>query len=73
MTKFILVLHICSTLYAPCLPPIQDPTFYDTWLNCGIAGYEQGLNIFESLESGTIEDSRIYIKFTCEEVESSDI
>lgn len=73
MTKFILVLQICSALYTPCLAPIQDPTFYDTWRNCGIAGYEQGLNVFESLELETIEDSRIYIKFMCKEVESPDI
>jgi len=73
MTKFILVLQICSALYTPCLHPIQDPTLYDTWQNCGIAGYEQGLDVFKSLESKTIEDSRIYVKFKCEEVKSPNI
>ena len=71
--KFILILQICSALGGSCLPPISDPEIYSSWLKCGRAGFEQGLNVINSLEPGDIEESRIYIKFTCQEVESSDI
>ena len=71
--KFILILQICSVLGGSCLPPISDPEIYSSWLKCGKAGFEQGLNVINSLESEDIEESRIYIKFTCQEVESSDI
>jgi len=73
MTKFILILQICSALSDPCLPPNSDPEIYNSWLECGKVGFNQGLNVMNSLESNDIEENRIYIKFTCLEVESSDI
>ena len=68
MIKFILILQVCSSLYKPCIPSFQDSTLYDTWQNCGIAGYEQGMSIMKELESEEVNSSKIYVRFTCEEV-----
>ena len=73
MTKFILILQICSALSRPCLPPLTDPEIYNSWLECGNAGLTTSLNVVNSLEPKDIEKNRIYIQFTCREVEAPDI
>ena len=71
--KFLLIIQICSSIYNGCLTPLNDPYSYNSWKDCGLAGYEQTMNIMKELDSSLVNKDKIYIRFSCEEVESSDI
>jgi len=71
MTKFVLVLHMCSMLSGQC-PSSHLPGFsFDTHSQCTEYGYRVAHGTFKSLEEDqdlhkeTIENNRIVVKFEC--------
>ncbi len=74
MTKFILVLHMCSMLSGQC-PSSHVPGFsFETHAACTEYGYRVAHGTFKSLEEDQelnqeyIENSRIVVKFECRPV-----
>jgi len=71
--KFLLIIQICSSIHSGCLEPLNNTLFYDSWKNCGMAGYEQAMNVMKILDPYKVNKERIYVQFTCKEVETTDI
>ena len=51
--------------------PVTDPKEYDSWGECGMAGYVSSINLLKSMNSEYINTKRIYIAFTCKEINNS--
>ena len=71
MTKFILMIWVCSFLGGQtCLPPIQSPTTYDSWYECSRAAHQESLKIMSKLGYTVVNKDQIAMKYRCKEVSS---
>ena len=70
MIKFLLVMQICSGLYGDCMP---EQTFleHDTWAECSRQGTINILATIDMLGDDYINTSKLYVKFTCREVNTT--
>ena len=65
MTKWVLVLIICSFESNTCMPPIEYPMKFNDGYDCMIAGYKESLLKTEQIKTEEINKHNIYIKFSC--------
>ena len=71
--KFILVLQICSSLSLSCLPPIKvDNVLYNSWYDCGKAGYKSAYEILAQSNKVDVNKAKTLIQFRCIEVVAED-
>jgi len=71
--KFILVLQICSSIAQTCMPPIKaDNILYDSWYDCGKAGYKSAYEILDKLTKVEVNKAKTMIQFRCVEVVAKD-
>ena len=71
--KFILVLQICSSIAQSCMPPIKaDNILYDSWYDCGKAGYKSAYEILDKLTKVDVNKAKTMIQFRCVEVVAKD-
>ena len=70
MIKFFLVMQICSGLYGNCMP---EQTFleHDTWSECSRQGTINTLATIDMLGDDYINTNKLYVKFTCREVNTT--
>ena len=70
MIKFLLVMQICSGLYGNCMP---EQTFleHDTWVECSRQGTINTLATIDMLGDDYINTNKLYVKFTCREVNTT--
>jgi hypothetical protein len=70
MIKFLLVMQICSGLYGNCMP---EQTFleHDTWSECSRQGTINTLATIDMLGDDYINTNKLYVKFTCREVNTT--
>ena len=70
MIKFLLVMQICSGLYGNCMP---EQTFleHDTWSECSRQGTINTLATIDMLGYDYINTNKLYVKFTCREVNTT--
>ena len=69
MTKWALILIICSSQSNTCLPPIEYPIKYNDGYDCMVAGYKESLLETEQIGRKEINEYNIYIKFGCNPVD----
>ena len=50
--------------------PVTDPKEYDSWGECGMAGYKSSIELLNNMKPENINSMRIYIGFTCKEINS---
>ncbi len=65
MTKWVLVLIICSFQSNTCMPPFEYPIKYNDGYDCMVAGYKEALLKTEQIGRKEINEYNIYIKFGC--------
>ena len=71
MTKFILMIWVCSFLGGQtCLPPIQSPTMYDSWYEWSRAAHQESLKIMSKLGYTVVNKDKVAMKYRCKEVSS---
>ena len=71
MTKFILMIWVCSFLGGQkCLPPIESPTMYDSWYECSRAAHQESLKIMSKLGYTVVNKDQVAMKYRCKEVSS---
>ena len=71
MTKFILMIWVCSFLGGQkCLPPIESPTMYDSWYECSRAAHQESLKIMSKLGYTVVNRDQVAMKYRCKEVSS---
>ena len=65
--KFFLILWVCSAINASCIvPPITIPDTFDSHNACVIAGYKNGLNVFQLMDQKITEEQRLFVAFNCQ-------
>ena len=69
--KFILVLHICSSVYLNCLPPVNDTFVFNSWIECANAGYLRAIETTNKMNSDIVNRYKIVVNFECVEIEES--
>ena len=68
MTKFTLIIWICSFLHGEiCMAPIQSPTVYNSWYECSRAAHQESLKIISKLGYRTVNKEKIGLKYRCKE------
>jgi len=76
MTKFYVVLYMCSMLSGQCPSYHYTGHSFPTHTECVEFGYRIAYGTFKNLEtteefdSGYIENSKIVVKFQCEEIKA---
>ena len=70
MIKFLLVMQICSGLYGNCMPE-QIMLEHDTWSECSRQGTINTLATIDMLGDDYINTNKLYVKFTCREVNTT--
>lgn len=68
MTKFVLVLYLCSYVSGTCVPPYQAPGSYDNIYNCFLDGYKHSIDKLTELGKDTVNESQLFIRFICREI-----
>ena len=51
--------------------PVTDPKEYDSWGECGMAGYVSSAELLKNINFEYINNKRIYITFTCKEINNT--
>jgi len=65
MTKWALVLVICSFESNTCIPPFNYPIQFDDAYDCMMTGYQESINKTIEIGREDINKHNIYIKFSC--------
>ena len=80
MTKFIIVLHLCSMITGQCPSShFSIKTGFETHYDCALNGYAVAqqtymeLKKLENVDADHIEKNRLVIKFECREIFFPDI
>ena len=71
MTKFTLIIWVCSFLSQPvCMAPVKSPILYDSWYECSRAAHHESLKIISKLGYKTVNKDKIGLKYRCKEESS---
>ena len=72
MTKFTLIIWVCSFLGSPatCLPPMEYPKQFNSWYECSRTAHRESLILISKMGFKYINDHRVAIKYSCQEVSS---
>ena len=62
---------ICSAVANQCMPPFQIDKVYNDGYDCMVDGYKIALDKTEEIGREDINESKIYIKFSCNEDQSN--
>ena len=66
MTKFILILWVCSFLAGTnCMPPVTYPGVYDSWLDCSKAAHVESIKLLETFDLDFVNKNQVGMKYIC--------
>ena len=68
MTKFILILSVCSFLTGECKNPVQPPVVYDSWAECAADASLKSLELLQKEGKASVNQYRLAVKFGCYQV-----
>ena len=64
--NYILILWVCSSITATCIPPpIYQTLPYQTHYECVKAGYVDSLKLVETMGEAIIEREKLFVAFNC--------
>ena len=72
MIKFVLILHLCSTLSGECLDSQYVGELPDHY-TCVKAGYVEAYKSFETLDKEEINEQKLAIRFECKEIKQEKV
>ena len=72
MTKFILIVWVCSFLgnQAACLPPLEYHKQFDSWYECSRTAHSETLLMISKMGFKYINDNKIAMSYSCKEISS---
>ena len=72
MTKFTLIIWVCSFLgsQSVCLPQVKYPKQLNSWYECSRTAHRESLILISKMGFKYINDNRVAIKYSCQEVYS---
>ena len=59
MTKFILLMQVCSFLTGVCKPPIENAKLYNSWHECVVAAHIHSMNVLQQEGGEAINEFHI--------------
>ena len=65
MTKFILILSVCSFLTGECKAPVQPPVVYNDWSECAADASLKSLELLQKEGKANVNQFRLAVKFGC--------
>ena len=66
MTKFILLMLVCSQIPGNECKPIPTPVKeFDTYHECAYFGYDYSSILLKEMTTATVDEYEIYTKFSC--------
>ena len=69
MSKWAIILLVCSLEAKTCMPPIQLPSQFNDSYDCMVRGYNESLRTIQEIGRENVNRDGIYIKFVCERIE----
>jgi hypothetical protein len=72
MTKFTLILWVCSFVGSPnaCLPPMEYPRLFDSWYECSRTAHTESVKMLSKMGYKYVNDNKIGMKYTCRQISS---
>jgi len=71
MTKFILIIWVCSFLGENmCMAPVKSPVLYNSWYECSRAAHQESIKIYSKLGYKVVNDGKIATRYTCTKTSS---
>ena len=71
MTKFVLVIWVCSFLAGnQCMPPVEIPKLYSSWYECSVAAYKESVTLLQKTGYANVNKYKVGTKFTCRATET---
>jgi len=69
MTKFILIIWVCSFAVDPtaCLPPIEYPKQFDSWYECSRGAHKESSKMISKLGYKYINENKIAMSYSCQQ------
>ena len=71
MIKYIIVFKVCSILYGQCMPELQPRVTFNTWYDCAQFGLSETSTLLDTMGKQTVNDNKIMVSFTCNEINES--
>ena len=69
MTKFVLIIWVCSFLGSnACLPPIEYPKVFDSWYECSRAAHKESGALLSKMGYAYVNQYQIGTKYNCRPV-----
>ena len=68
MTKYLLILQVCSFLTGECKPPVEVEQNYNSWYECAAAGSLNSLTLLQEEGKETINEYKLSVKYGCLEI-----
>ena len=65
MTKFLLILSVCSFLSGECKTPIHPTIVYDDWAECAADASVKSLELLQKEGKENVNKYRLAVKFGC--------
>ena len=68
MTKYLLILQVCSFLTGDCRPSVEAEQKYNSWYECAAAGSLNSLTLLQEEGKETINKYKLSVKYGCYEI-----
>jgi len=68
MTKYLLILQVCSFLTGECKPVVEIEQSYNSWYECVASGNLNSLTLLRTESVDDINEYKLSVKFGCFEV-----
>jgi hypothetical protein len=73
MTKFILIIQVCSFLTGVCKPTIENAVLYNSWNECVVAAHIQSMNLLQLEGMSNMNEFRLATKYDCIAVQQDNV
>ena len=67
MTKYILIMKICSALYGECLPE-HNAGVHKTWYDCAAVGTMMTATALSEMGPKMVNENKMYVTFKCDPI-----
>ena len=66
MTKFIMMIKVCSAIYGECMAEFQHKVVFDNWYDCAQYGLTETKSLMTEIGPEVVNRDKITVSFVCE-------
>ena len=71
MTKFILLMYMCSSIAQQCIEGDSPQKYFSSYRDCAIYGYQHSIKVLNGMKEEDINTYRTTVLFECREVSTT--